>query len=157
MTHKEKIVKEALNDILNLRTGWVEADKTEIRKTLRKVYDEGRKNISTNESLNENEQYSYTKEDLEKRLACIQENGKHVQKCLEYAIEKLSVYHNKGAKGLIVDDAMYDVYAKLDAALNAYKSYNDRVEKKINAKLEAFSEEEKRKSEINSRFPRRNI
>lgn len=112
--------------------------------------------ISTNKVLTESEQYSYTKEDLENRLSCIKENGKHVQKCLEYAIEKLSVYHNKGAKGLIVDDAMYDVYAKLDAALNAYKSYNDRVEKKINAKLDSINtEEQKRKSDF--QFPRRNI
>ena len=51
---------------------------------------------------------------------------------------------------------MYDVYAKLDAALSAYKSYNDRVEKKINAKLDSINtEEQKRKSD--SQFPRRNV
>lgn len=100
------------------------------------------------------EQYSYTKEDLEKRLACTKENGEHVKKCLEYAIKKLSVYHNQGAKGLIVDDAMYDVYAKLDNALSAFNSYNERVTKKINAKLENFPNNA---STSNSNFPKRTI
>lgn len=104
------------------------------------------------------EQFSYTKENLEKRLECIQENGKHIQKCLEYAIEKLSLYFSdNGIKGLIVDDAMFDLYAKLNGALKTYTDINNRATKKINAKLEDLNiEEQKRKPEID-RFPRRNI
>ena len=101
------------------------------------------------------DQYQYNKEDLERRLTIIQEKGEKIQKCLEYAIARLSEYHNQGAKGLIVDDAMYDVYAKLDAALRTYASYNSRVTKKIEGKLADMTPpvEERKISSV----PRRSI
>lgn len=100
-------------------------------------------------------QYNWNKDDLEKRKAIIEDKGERIRKCLEYAIAKLSEYHNQGAKGLIVDDAMYDVYAKLDAALRTYTSYNDRVTKKIEAKINDLTPPvEERKS---SSVPRRSI
>ena len=101
------------------------------------------------------DQYQYTKEDLERRLEVIQEKGEKIRKCLEYAMARLPEYHNGGAKGLIVDDAMYDVYAKLDSALKTYTSYNDRVTKKINAKLADMTppEPERKASSV----PRRKI
>lgn len=85
-------------------------------------------------------QYNWNLEDLERRRDVISQKGEKIQKCLEYAIARLSEYHNQGAKGLIVDDAMYDVYAKLDAALRTYESYNNRVTKKIDAKINELSE-----------------
>ena len=102
------------------------------------------------------QQYSYTKEDLEKRLKCVEENGNHIQKCLEYAIQKLTIYHNSGAKGLIVDDAMYDVYTKLNHALDAYISYNNRVTKKINGKLDDMKSTNVQ-SRATVKVPRRSI
>lgn len=101
------------------------------------------------------DQYQYNKEDLEKRLEIVKEKGEKIQKCLEYAIARLSEYHNLGAKGLIVDDAMYDVYAKLDSALRTYTSYNSRVTKKIEGKLaDMIPPVEERKP---SSVPRRSI
>ena len=96
----------------------------------------------------------YTKEDLEKRLSVIKENGNHVKKCLDYALDKLVIYHNEGAKGLIVDEAFFDVYAKMQAALKSYEGYNERITKKINAKLEDLNYKEKERS---SSVPRRSF
>lgn len=96
----------------------------------------------------------YTKEDLERRLAVIASKGEKIEKCLEYALDRLVEYHNEGAKGLIVDDAVFDLHAKIEAALNSYKIYNNRVTKKINAKLEDMKPIEKEKS---SSVPRRSV
>lgn len=101
------------------------------------------------------EQFQYTKDDLERRLSIINENGEKIKKCIEYAIEKLSYYHNNGAKGLIVDDAMYDVYTKFDSALSTFDNYNNRVHSKINAKLEDMKPAENEKPSSNT--PRRSI
>ena len=100
------------------------------------------------------EQFQYTKEDLEKRLEIIAPKGEKIEKCLEYALERLVEYHNQGAKGLIVDDAFFDLYRKIEGALNDYKSYNSRVTKKINAKLEDMKPVE---TERSSSVPRRSI
>lgn len=97
----------------------------------------------------------YTKEDLEKRLEIVTAKGEKIQKCLEYALARLVEYHNEGAKGLIVDDAVFDLHAKIEAALDSYKSYNNRVTKKINAKLEDLKPVEKERS--SSSIPRRSI
>jgi hypothetical protein len=100
------------------------------------------------------EQFQYTKEDLEQRLNVTSVKGEKIEKCLEYAIARLVEYHNEGAKGLIVDDAFFDLYRKFEGALNDYRSYNNRVTKKINAKLEAMKPVEKERS---SSIPRRSI
>lgn len=100
-------------------------------------------------------EYQYNKEDLQNRLDIVHAKGEKIQKCLEYAIARLGEYHSQGAKGLIVDDAVYDVYTKLESALNTYKSYNNRVVKKIEGKLADMTPpvEEKKISSI----PRRSI
>ena len=41
------------------------------------------------------EQFQYTKEDLEKRLKIIAPKGEKIEKCLEYALERLVEYHKK--------------------------------------------------------------
>lgn len=93
--------------------------------------------------------------DLKARKEIVDKKGEQIQKCLEYAIARLGEYHNQGAKGLIVDDAMYDVYVKMESALKAYTSYNDRVTKKINAKIaDMTSSEPPRKT---SSVPRRKV
>lgn len=97
----------------------------------------------------------YTKEDLERRLSVIASKGEKIEKCLEYALARLIEYHNEGAKGLIVDDAVFDLHAKMEAALKSYKSYNNRVTKKINAKLEDMKPAVKERS--SSSIPRRSI
>ena len=83
----------------------------------------------------------YTKEDLERRLSVIASKGEKIEKCLEYALARLVEYHNEGAKGLIVDDAVFDLHAK--------------VTKKINAKLEDMKPAVKERS--SSSIPRRSI
>lgn len=97
------------------------------------------------------ENFGYTKEDLENRLAEVQKNGTHIEKCLDFAINKIGEY-KKAINGLIVDDAIFEVYTKLNSALESYEKLNSRVIKKINAKLEEIEPEEKEKS---SRVPRR--
>ena len=100
------------------------------------------------------DQYQYNEDDLRRRLRVVKEKGPKIQKCLEYAIEKLGQYHNQGAKGLIVDDAMYDVYTKLESALKAYTAYNSRVVNKINGKLSDMAPHVEKKQ---SSVPRRSI
>lgn len=41
MTRKERLIKEAANEILGLRTGWTESDKKLIWKELRELWEEG--------------------------------------------------------------------------------------------------------------------
>jgi len=100
------------------------------------------------------EQFQYTKEDLEKRLDIATSKNEKISKCLEYAIDRLVEYHNQAGKGLIVDDAFYDLYSKMQKTMELYKNYNDRITKKITAKLEDMKSVETEKP---SRIPRRSI
>lgn len=99
------------------------------------------------------EKFGYTKEDLEQRMAEVQKNGTHIKKCLEFAIDKIGEY-KKAINGLIVDDAVFEVYTKLNSALEAYENLNNRVTKKIGAKLEEMQPVEKERS---SSVPRRSV
>ena len=97
----------------------------------------------------------YTKEDLERRLSVIASKGEKIEKCLEYALARLIEYHNEGARGLVPDDAAYELNAKMETVLKDYRYYNNRVTKKINAKLEDMKPAVKERS--SSPIPRRSI
>ena len=96
----------------------------------------------------------YTKEDLERRLSVIASKGEKIEKCLAYALDRLVEYYNEGARGLVSDAAFYELYGKIESALNKYKSYNNRVTKNINTSIEYMQPAEKEKS---SSVPRRSI
>ena len=100
------------------------------------------------------EQYQYAKKDLEKRLNIVLTKGEKIEKCLVYALDRLVEYHNEGARGLVSDAAFYELYGKIETALNKYKSYNDRVTKNINTSIKYMQPAEKEKS---SSVPRRSI
>ena len=101
------------------------------------------------------EQFQYAKKDLEKRLNIVLTKGEKIEKCLAYALDRLVEYYNEGARGLVPDDAAYELNAKMETVLKDYRYYNNRVTKKINAKLEDMKPAVKERS--SSSIPRRSI
>lgn len=88
-------------------------------------------------ALNEIEQY--TKTVLDKKISVVETNGPKIQKCLEYAMDKLTDYHNEGARGAIVDKAFFELYAKIKSALVAYKKYDSRVRTNLASQIDALN------------------
>lgn len=75
---------------------------------------------------------------LDKKLSVVETNGPKIQKCLEYAMDKLTDYHNDGARGMIVDKAFFELYAKLESVLDAYKKYDSRVIYNLKSQIDAL-------------------
>lgn len=86
-----------------------------------------------------NEIGQYTKTVLDKKISVVETNGPKIQKCLEYAMDKLTDYHNEGARGAIVDKAFFELYAKLESALAAYKKYDSRVRTNLASQIDALN------------------
>lgn len=88
-------------------------------------------------ALNDLKQYSL--ETLNEKLSVVETNGPKIQKCLEYAMDKLTDYHNDGARGIIVDKAFFELYAKIESALDSYKKYNSRVTYNLKSQIDTLN------------------
>lgn len=113
--------------------------------------------------MDPNQNISYSKQALDEKLSIVKTNGEKIQRSIEFAMDKLTVYHNTAARGIVVDKAFFELYAKMEAVLAAYKKYNSRVVYNLEDMIERQSEieseqssqqtEEKEKSSV----PRRSI
>lgn len=103
-----------------------------------------------------------SKETLEKKLSIVETTGERIQNSLESAMKDLTDYHNNGARGIIVDIAFFELYAKMESALDAYKKYNSRVVYNIEKQIDESRENDSTKDSSTikgsiSSVPRRSI